>query len=139
MYKMILVPLDATEADRTILAHIIPLAQFHHSRLVLLHVADGWAARTYGPDAISPEIRADKAYLERICQELAGAGLEVEAQLAYGDPEPDRAHRLDPGPGNVRSAGPRSVHRRFTGGRSCRRGLATPPEAHRLRIGRSPI
>jgi len=31
-------------------------AQGDNSRIVLLHVADGWAARTFGPDAISPEI-----------------------------------------------------------------------------------
>ena len=86
MYKTILVPLDATEADQTILQHIVPLARHFQSRLVLLHVADGWAARTYGPDAVSPEIRGDKAYLENVCRGLREQGLEAEANLAYGDP-----------------------------------------------------
>ena len=86
MYKMILVPLDATDADRTILKHIVPLAKQLHSELVLLHVADGWAARTYGADAVSPEVREDKAYLEQVCLELRAEGLHVEAELAYGDP-----------------------------------------------------
>jgi nucleotide-binding universal stress UspA family protein len=86
MYKTILVPLDATEADRTILDHIVPLAKLFHSRLVLLHVADGWAARTYGPDAVSPEVRQDKVYLEHVCRDLRAQGVEVEAELAYGDP-----------------------------------------------------
>lgn len=86
MYKIILVPLDATAADRTILDHIVPLAKLFQSRLILLHVADGWAARTYGEDAISPEIKEDRAYLEQVCQGLRAKGVEVEAELAYGDP-----------------------------------------------------
>ena len=47
------------------------LAKLAHSRIVLLHVADGWAARTYGPDAVSPEITEDTAYLERVRQEFS--------------------------------------------------------------------
>jgi len=56
MYDTILVTLDGTPTDRAIIEHIKQLAKVAHSRLVLLHVADGWAARTYGPDAVSPEI-----------------------------------------------------------------------------------
>ena len=57
MYDTILVTLDGTPTDRAIIEHVKQLAKLAHSRLVLLHVADGWAARTYGPDAVSPEIR----------------------------------------------------------------------------------
>ena len=46
MYQTILVTLDATSADRVILDHVKPLAKSFHSKLVLLHVADGWTART---------------------------------------------------------------------------------------------
>ena len=56
MYNKILVTLDATPTDRAIIEHVKQLARLMHSRVVLLHVADGWAARTYGPDAVSPEI-----------------------------------------------------------------------------------
>src|SRR5277367_2148327 len=56
MYDTILVTLDGTPSDRAIIEHVKELAKLAHSRLVLLHVADGWAARTYGPDAVSPEI-----------------------------------------------------------------------------------
>ena len=56
MYETILVTLDGTATDRAIIEHVKQLAKLAHSRLVLLHVADGWAARTYGPDAVSPEI-----------------------------------------------------------------------------------
>jgi nucleotide-binding universal stress UspA family protein len=86
MWKKILVTLDATEADRTILEHIRPLAHSFKSRLVLLHVADGWAARTYGPDAVSEEITEDRAYLEAVRAQLEADGIPTEAELAFGDP-----------------------------------------------------
>ncbi len=86
MYKKILVTLDATPTDRAIIEHIKSLAKLAQSRVVLLHVADGWAARTYGPDAVSPEITEDTAYLEKVRSEFQSAGIPAEAELAYGDP-----------------------------------------------------
>jgi nucleotide-binding universal stress UspA family protein len=86
MYNKILITLDATPTDRIILDHVRPLAKLMNSRLVLLHVADGWAARTHGPDAVGPEIDEDRAYLEKIRAELAGEGFGVETHLAFGDP-----------------------------------------------------
>ena len=62
------------------------LAAILSSRVVLLHVADGWAARTFGPDAVSPEITEDKAHLEQIRMEFESAGIPADAFLAYGDP-----------------------------------------------------
>jgi len=85
MYDTILVTLDGTPTDRAIIEHIKKLAASHRSRLVLLHVADGWAARTYGPDAVSPEISADVAYLEKIRAEFEAAGISAQAEMAYGD------------------------------------------------------
>ena len=86
MYDTILVTLDGTPTDRAIIEHIKQLAKLAHSRLVLLHVADGWAARTYGPDAVSPEIAEDTAYLEKVRAEFQSAGIAAQAELAYGDP-----------------------------------------------------
>lgn len=85
MYDTILVTLDGTPTDRAIIEHVKKLAAFHHSRLMLLHVADGWAARTYGPDAVSPEISEDLAYLERVRTEFQEAGIPTQAEMAYGD------------------------------------------------------
>ena len=85
MYDTILVTLDGTSTDRAIIEHIKKLATLAHSRLVLLHVADGWAARTYGHDAISPEIAEDLAYLESVRSEFEAAGIPAESELAYGD------------------------------------------------------
>lgn len=86
MYKTILVTLDGTQTDRAIIQHIKPLAKMLGSQIVLLHVADGWAARTYGADAISPEITEDTAYLEKIRDEFQSENIDARAELAYGDP-----------------------------------------------------
>ena len=86
MYDTILVTLDGTPSDRAIIEHIKQLAKLAHSRLVLLHVADGWAARTYGPDAVSREITEDTTYLNNVREEFQSAGISTDAELAYGDP-----------------------------------------------------
>ena len=86
MYKTILVTLDGTKTDRAIVEHIKPLALQMSSRIVLLHVADGWAARLFGPDAVSPEVSEDQTYLESIRAEFAVAGISAETALAFGDP-----------------------------------------------------
>ncbi|MFB3916769.1 MAG: universal stress protein [Terriglobales bacterium] len=86
MYETILVTLDSTPTDRAIIEHVKQLAKLAHSRVVLLHVADGWAARTYGPDAVSQEITEDTAYLQKIRAEFQALGIPAEAELAYGDP-----------------------------------------------------
>jgi nucleotide-binding universal stress UspA family protein len=86
MYKTILVTLDGTPTDRAIIEHIKPLAKLAQSRVVLLHVADGWAARTFGSEAAGLEITDDTAYLKRVLAEFQSAGIPVEAELAYGEP-----------------------------------------------------
>jgi nucleotide-binding universal stress UspA family protein len=87
MYDTILVTLDGKPTDRAIIEHIKQLAKLAHGRVVLLHVADGWAARTYGPDAVSPEIAEDTAYLEKVRTEFQSMGIPTEAELAYGEPD----------------------------------------------------
>jgi nucleotide-binding universal stress UspA family protein len=86
IYGTILVTLDGTPTDRAIIEHVKKLAKLAQSRLVLLHVADGWAARTYGPDAVSAEIAEDTAYLEKVRTEFQSAGITAQAELAYGEP-----------------------------------------------------
>jgi len=86
MYRKILVPLDATPTDRAIVDHIRPLAKLMQSRVVLLHVATGWAAQWFGGNAVSSEVEEDKAYLEAVRKEFAADGIPVETELAYGDP-----------------------------------------------------
>lgn len=86
MYNKILVTLDTTPTDRAIIDHIKALAKIMHSQVVLLHVADGWAARMYGADAVSPEVTEDKAYLQKIQAEFKADSIPAEAALAFGDP-----------------------------------------------------
>lgn len=86
MYQTILLTLDSTPTDRAIIEHIKKLAKIMQSRVVLLHVADGWAARTYGPDAVSREVTEDTAYLNKVREEFEAAGIAADCELAYGDP-----------------------------------------------------
>jgi nucleotide-binding universal stress UspA family protein len=86
MYKTILVTLDGTATDRAIIEHIKSLAHLAQSRVILLHVADGWAARHYGKDAVSREITEDTAYLEKVKSDFELAGIQAETELAYGEP-----------------------------------------------------
>ena len=86
MYKTILLTLDGTPTDRAIIEHVKPLAKLTHGSVVLLHVADCWAARTYGRDAISREISEDTAYLEKVRAEFQSDGIDAKAELAYGEP-----------------------------------------------------
>jgi nucleotide-binding universal stress UspA family protein len=86
MYEIILVTLDTSPTDRVVIDHIKSLAKSMHSRVVLLHVADGWAARTFGPDAVSPEVTEDTAYLEKVRKEFDAAGITADAHLAFGQP-----------------------------------------------------
>ena len=68
--------------------HITELAKIHGSELLLLHVADGWAARNYNRFELadSEEMKADRTYLEAMAADLRTQGLEVKAQLELGDP-----------------------------------------------------
>ena len=86
MYKTILVTVDGTPTDRAIIEHVKQLAKLAQGNVVLLHVADGWAARTYGPDAVSREIAEDTAYLQKVQEEFQAAGISAAAELAYGEP-----------------------------------------------------
>jgi nucleotide-binding universal stress UspA family protein len=88
MYKRILVPLENSPSDQTILSHVTGLAKLIGAEVILLHVADGWAARNMGQLNLkeSEEMKEDRAYLERVSKELRKAGLEVDAVLAAGDP-----------------------------------------------------
>ncbi len=88
MYKRILVPLENSTYDEAILEHIRRLARMTEASLILIHVADGWAARNQRHLKLreSEEMRDDRAYLERVCSELAADGFDAECVLASGDP-----------------------------------------------------
>jgi universal stress protein A len=88
VYRRILVPLEHSPADETILTHVRALARRLGSTLVLVHVADGWVARNIKELELreSEEMRDDRAYLEAICAKLEAEGFDADAVLAAGDP-----------------------------------------------------
>ena len=88
MYRRILVAVENSPADRTILAHVGQLAQLTGAELLLVHVADGWAARNFDQLNLreSEEIMTDRAYLETLQNQLRSQGLAVTTHLAMGDP-----------------------------------------------------
>jgi nucleotide-binding universal stress UspA family protein len=88
MYRHILVAVENSGADRTILNHVTGLAHLTGAKLLLVHVADGWAARHFDQLKLreSEEMRSDRAYLETLKNELQARGFEVSTRLAMGDP-----------------------------------------------------
>ena len=86
MYKTILLTLENSSTDQTLIDHIKQLAKSMQSRVVLLHVATGVPAKWNGPNAAGEEIEEDQAYLTRIEQEFVAAGIPAETVLSYGDP-----------------------------------------------------
>ena len=88
MCQKILVAVENSTADRTILAHVTDLAKLTGAELLLVHVADGWAARNFDQLKLreSEEIKGDRAYLEGLRNDLTGQGFTVQIELAMGDP-----------------------------------------------------
>ena len=88
MYQHILIPLENSVADETILSHIKPLARLTNARILLVHVADGWVARNFNQLQLaeSEEMKHDREYLANLQQELQMEGFEVRSVLAMGEP-----------------------------------------------------
>ena len=88
MYQRILVAVENSKADAAILEHIEKLARLTGAELLLVHVADGFAARHFDELNLreSEEMKNDRAYLIQRCDELRKTGLAVDVRLAMGDP-----------------------------------------------------
>ena len=88
MYKKILVALENGAADERLLPHICQLAKQVGAELLLMHVADGWAARNFEQLKLaeSDEMKADSEYLEATADRLRASGLRVDTLLALGNP-----------------------------------------------------
>jgi nucleotide-binding universal stress UspA family protein len=88
MYHRILVALENSAADATILTHAGDLARLMGAGILLVHVADGWAARHFDQLNLreSEEMKADRAYLDEVRSQLEASGLSVDVELAKGDP-----------------------------------------------------
>ena len=88
MYHKILVALENGRADDSLVPHIAELARRLGSELLLVHVADGFAARNFEQLKLaeSDEMRADRAYLDGIAERLRATGVVVATELALGNP-----------------------------------------------------
>jgi nucleotide-binding universal stress UspA family protein len=88
MYKKILVALENGRADEALLPHVTELARLLGSELLLVHVADGWAARNFEQLGLaeSEEMIGDRRYLESQAGSLTESGLRVSVELARGNP-----------------------------------------------------
>ena len=88
MYKKILVALENGRADDTLVPHVAELARRLGSELLLVHVADGFAARNFDQLKLaeSDEMKADRAYLDSVAARLRAGGLTVTTELALGNP-----------------------------------------------------
>ena len=93
MYKRILVPLEHSPYDTAIVEHVRKLASWSKASVVLIHVADGFAARNVKQLNLreSEEMRVDREYLEKTCASLEESGIDVECLLAGGDPSTEIA------------------------------------------------
>src|SRR5689334_16932697 len=88
MYHKILVALENGPADESLLPHVMELAKKFSAELLLLHVADGWAARCFDQLTLaeSEEMKNDRLYLENAAARLRQEKLVVGTQLALGSP-----------------------------------------------------
>ena len=88
MYRKILVPVENSPYDDAIVDHVLELATITKSSVVLIHVADGWAARNIAQLKLreSEEMKKDREYIEKLAGEIESKGVEAEALLASGDP-----------------------------------------------------
>ena len=88
MFKQILVPLENSPTDKVILDHIRPLAKLTKANLILVHVADGFAARLQDQLNLvdSEEIKKDRNYLESCRKALVDEGFAVRTHLVRGEP-----------------------------------------------------
>ena len=88
MYRQILIPVENAECDQTIIDHIRPLAKLTGAKLLLMHVADGFAARNFDQLSLqeSEEMRGDRSYLDDLVRDLENEGFSANAILAMGNP-----------------------------------------------------
>lgn len=88
MFKKILLPVEHSAFDAAIVAYVRDLAKWSGASVLVIHVADGFAARNVDELKLreSEEMREDREYVERVAAELSAAGVPADCLLAGGDP-----------------------------------------------------
>ena len=97
MYSRILVPVENSPYDDAILQHVRGLARLTGASVVLIHVADGFAARNAKQLNLreSEEMRLDLEYLEKQTELLKLDGIDADSILAGGEPSKEIAEAAD--------------------------------------------
>jgi manganese transport protein len=102
MYRRILIALENSPTDQVVVPHVSQLARQFQSEILLVHVADGFAARNFDQLKLaeSAEMRHDREYLEGVALRLRADGLVVQIELALGNPPTEivrsaKAHHCD--------------------------------------------
>jgi universal stress protein A len=90
LYKKILVTLDCSPVDETVIAHVAALAAVHGSEVVLLHVVH---SHTLDQDRYLREKTA--AAIEAAKKRFADAGIAVSAATRSGEPEEEVLKEID--------------------------------------------
>jgi len=87
MYQKILVALDHTTADTALLPQVSQLARLCGAALLLVHVADGWAAQWQNELNLkdSQEVQRDTLYLQETAAALQREGIQTEYYLSRGN------------------------------------------------------
>jgi nucleotide-binding universal stress UspA family protein len=88
MYRKILMPVENSPYDDAIVDHVRELARVCKASVILIHVADGWAARNISQLKLreSEEMKNDREYIEKLSAMLEADGIDADALLASGDP-----------------------------------------------------
>ena len=88
MFKRILIALDHSKADASLLPRVKELAHLTGAEILLLHVSTGWAAHWQENLNLSDskEIKEDLEYLERVGEELRREDFQVTVRHANGEP-----------------------------------------------------
>lgn len=93
VYQNILITLDCSDVDDTIVRHILSLAQSEQASVVLVHVVH---SHTLDQDRILKE-KADLS-IERHRQQFAAAGIPVTTKLLSGEPEAELVREIEAHP-----------------------------------------
>ncbi len=88
MFKKILLPVEHSAYDAAIVDYVRDLARWCGASVLVIHVADGFAARNVKELDLreSEEMRDDREYVERIAAQLSAAGVVTDCILAGGEP-----------------------------------------------------
>jgi nucleotide-binding universal stress UspA family protein len=93
MFKTILLTLNGCVADRRLVEYVKSLAKLAQSRVVVLYM-DVPVARARGHNTFNRGKAEDIEHLRNIHRQLQSEGINVELEIAYGDPVVEIVRRV---------------------------------------------